>query len=318
MTDCLACKGKGEVDGIGPRECFVPRRGWCYVDVDYPSLELRTLAQVCYVVLGRSTLGDLYQKDPNADPHSMFGARLLGCSYEEALKRKEDKKDVDADDARQAGKVCNFGLPGGLGARRLCDYAYKSYGVRMKDLCTGQAFDPDDPRAVKVAEGHKANWEATWPEMDRRDPQGYFAWIRSLHDPRTDLYRMEAPVTGVVRAGMTYTECANNPFQHLGAACAKRGLWLVDDACWDPTSVLFGAHIANFIHDQLLVEVPCDIWGPDRTHAAAWEVARLFEAGAREFLPDVPIPVDPILTSCWSKKAKAVKDSQGRLKVWTP
>src|SRR5690606_10654644 len=47
----------------GDRECWIPPEGYVFVDCDYPQLELFCLAQVCYWVLGYSTLGEAFTRE---------------------------------------------------------------------------------------------------------------------------------------------------------------------------------------------------------------------------------------------------------------
>jgi DNA polymerase-1 len=223
-------------------------------------------------------------------------AQVLGIPYAEAVARYK-AKDHAAVEARQVGKVANFGFPGGLGAARFVYFAHKSYGV-----------DVTEHRAA----GLKGQWLKAWPEMHE-----YFARIRGLETPRG--YRLRHLYTEVTRAGMTYTAACNSPFQHLGAACAKRGLVEVQRRAYnDPGSVIYGARTCNMVHDQILVEVPHLAWGAKRTHEAAHEVARLFALGAQKYLKHVQIDVEPLLSLCWSKRAEPTHDQEGNLVPWRP
>lgn len=279
---------------LGIRECFIPRDGWCFLDADFPGLELRTLAETCYTWLGCSKLGDALNE--GLDPHTVVGAQIAGISYEEGLRLYEALDEKFIDD-RGAGKVGNFGLPGGLGADTFVDYAFKAYGVRL-------SLD----RAKEV----KQSWQESWPEM-----MSYHKLIKSMKDPETGFYMIEHVGSGIVRACSAFTKAANSPFQSLGASCAKRGLYYLTKAAYtDRKSPLFGARPVNFVHDQVIAEVPFEQWGPDRTDAAAKEFARLFAAGAQSFLRYVKISCKPVLMMNWSKKAKQVHDEQGRLIPW--
>jgi hypothetical protein len=303
-TGCQKCKGKGKIDCLGVRECFTPRPGWVFVDVDYPSLELRTLAQLCYEWLGRSTLGDLYNRDPDADPHAMMAALILGTTYED-IKARIAARDPAAIDARSLAKPANFGFAGGLGPQKFVDYAWRGYGIRLGNT---------EDEAIRKAAWLKEVWEATWPEMNRHDPCGYFGYIRAHEQNGT--YTLVMPYTGVICSNMRYTEACNRGFQHLGATCAKFGLVEVVKACYLPGTDLFGGRVANMIHDELLVELPMKEWGPDRTSNAANIVAELFAAGAKKVLTRVPIQCTPVLSTCWSKSAEPVFDEKGRLIPW--
>src|SRR5690606_24527505 len=75
------------------------------------------------------------------------------ADYIKAVKKKIKR-------ARDCAKVANFGLPGGLGAQSLVDYARASYGVI---ITLDDAYDL------------KKKWVQSWPEM-----QKYFNWINEL------------------------------------------------------------------------------------------------------------------------------------------
>lgn len=279
---------------LGVRECFVPRDGWCFLDADFPGLELRTLAETCYTWLGHSNLGDAL--NDGLDPHTVVGAQIAGISYEEGIRRYDALDETFVDD-RGAGKVGNFGLPGGLGVDTFVDYAFKAYGVRL-------TLD----RAKEV----KESWQQAWPEM-----VPYHKLIKSKKDYETGYYIIEHVGSGIVRACSAFTKAANSPFQSLGASCAKRGMYYVTKTAYSDTkSPLFGARPVNFVHDQVIAEVPYLQWGPDRTDAAAKEFARLFAAGAQSYLKFVKISCKPVLMMNWSKKAKQVHDEKGRLIPW--
>ena len=144
------------------------------------------------------------------------------------------------------------------------------------------------------------------PEMFRRAVEG--------RKPSAGLQRAVASLvgrdsvftlTGRLRAGATYTARHNTIFQGLTSDGAKLGLWRVWRA---------GFRVVNFIHDQLLVEVPAG--GDLRT--AAEQIKAEMIAGMREVIPDVAVDVDYAATSRWWKGAKAVFDRKGRLLLWEP
>src|SRR5262249_33968679 len=105
------------------------------------------------------------------DPHCYTAAMLLGMVLEEflALESKEDevttngvtqkKKGYWYKKFRQSAKPVNFGVPGGLGAPSLVDYARGSYGVT---LTLEEAREKRD-RLINVV----------YPELNERD--GYLA-----------------------------------------------------------------------------------------------------------------------------------------------
>jgi len=110
----------------GIREMVIPPTGNVLMGADYNCLELRTLAQVCLNRYGKSSLADVFAR--GVDVHAMTAADFLGLRYDEFLQLK--KTDPERyKQARQQAKAVNFGVPGGLGATTLVEYAQKTYGV---------------------------------------------------------------------------------------------------------------------------------------------------------------------------------------------
>ncbi len=276
----------------GIREAFIPRPGHVFLQADFPSLELFSLAQSCMTTVGRSMLAEALNK--GVDPHTALAANILALTYEEAVSLRK-AKNKDLDNARQTAKVANFGLPGGLGAARLVHFAHKSYGVTLTE-----------GRAKEL----KEQWLIRWPEM--RD---YFAHINKLCKTKDKLATVVSVFTGRVRGGCSYTAGCNNYFQALGADCAKQAMWLVAKAQYtEPSSPLYGTRTVAFVHDELILEAK---EGP-QNHEAAFELARLMSVAACEYLPDVPIPaerIEPQIMRRWSKDATQVWKN-GRLVPW--
>jgi predicted small secreted protein len=291
---------------VGIRECFIPRPGKVFAQADYPTLELRTLAQACYDLLGKSRLGDMI--NAGSDPHLAFGAEMLGLSYDDAKKIHKNKNHPrykEVDDARQVGKVFNFGRPGGLGASRkkdgteptLCTFARKTYGIEL---------------TVEQVTKYGQAWFATFPEM--RD---YFDHVGKL----TDNPKKEARVTqlrsGRIRGGCTYTAACNTYFQGLGADAAKAAGYAITKACYvDRKSPLFGSRLVAMIHDEFIIETADN----DQAHDAAFEMSRIMREEANRWVPDCPfVDIEPQLMRLWSKDAEALYHPETkRLVPWEP
>lgn len=316
----------------GARESFMPREGFIYGSCDVDQLELRTLAQACIRLLGASVLGDVINS--GKDPHTMLAVELWNASgrptisYERGMELKGGhnctREDADLfDNLRQTAKVANFGLPGGLGAAKLVLFARKSYGV---DLGQGAG----EEAAVRAAKELKRKWLAQWPEMAL-----YFEYVNSLKNPQTDLYNLVQLFSERIRGGARYTAACNSFFQGLGADATGRGGWYVARAAYaEPKAALFGCRPVNYVHDDLLNEIPLrnaiqvEVEYKGRTVVtiedaqasdAAKEMARLFVKGINEFLPDVPATAEPLLTRIWSKGAKRLTNKQtGHILVWSP
>lgn len=280
----------------GIRECFVPRAGHVYFQADYPSLELRTLAQACMSLVGHSELAKVLNAD--VDPHTSLAAEILGIPYDECKARLKAEKDLPkgsqkpCDNARQTAKVANFGFPGGLGYKSLISFARKSYKVILSE---------DQARDLK------RRWLARWPEM-----REYFDFVARLTDEDRPVVQL---FSNRIRRGCTYTSACNTYFQGLGADCSKLAGWEVSKRCYleHLKSPLFGSRIVNFVHDEIIGECLDN----DQAHDVATELAKVMKDAANRLLPDVPfIDVEPALMAYWSKNAKTIRDENGRLKVW--
>lgn len=285
------------------------------------------------------------QGDP-MDPHLMMAANMLGLPYleakarhkaekkarseayefftgqrpdasgrfiprplskEEALKRASDSVPTPVDDARQAGKVADFGFPGGLGLEKLVLFARKAYKVDL--LVEPDPAQPGKPNAREL----KRTWLATFPEFRR-----YFDRIGNMAGADGTI-TLRHYFSGRVRGGATYTAACNSFFQGLGADATGNAMFRVSEACYVETPCvkcsgagcewcrssgvcpLFGTRIVNYIHDEIMIE--CE---EDRGHEVAHELVRLMIEGAAPYLPDVPASAEPKLMRFWSKDAKQV------------
>lgn len=268
----------------GVRECFVPRPGCCFVSADYSGIELYTWAEVCLARLDESTLAD--ELRAGTDPHLTIASEIIGKPYDWC---KANKKAPEVDLARQTGKVLNFGCPGGIGAERLAFAAKNQYGVDL---------------SVERAKELRDLWWAVRTEM-----RAYSRYIASITDSGGVLEHL---YSGRYRGDISYTEACNSLFQGLASDIAKSAGFLVARACYaDPTSTLYGCRIVNFVHDELILEVPLG-----REHEAAAELVRLMNQSAAMWLRKVPIPkIEADAMMRWSKKVVPLF-VEGRLVPW--
>ena len=263
----------------GIREAFVPRPGMVFLATDYGGLELHTIAQVCLILFGHSALA--VALNAGRDPHTEIAARILGLSYEDAITFKKENPDAFKN-ARQTGKVANFGIPGGLGVKSLVDYARSNYGVTLSH---------------NEAHALKRLYFEQWPEV-----RELHSHINGLQGPDGS-YEFEHVISRRMRGGMSYTAACNATFQGLGSDAARAGLVAVCEACYnDPSSVLYGSRPVAFIHDEIITESPDD----GMIHERITEHARLMQAGADRYLPDVPSKTESVAMRFWSKAAKQV------------
>lgn len=135
------------------RQAFVASPGYLLLIVDYAYIELCTLAAHTLHRYGWSAMADVIKT--HVDPHAHTGAMMSGVPLEEFLTWKGNDAVFDGstlkdryDQARQAAKPVNFGVPGGLGAKSLMNYARNTYKVAMtleeakarRDLLTKKAY----------------------------------------------------------------------------------------------------------------------------------------------------------------------------------
>jgi hypothetical protein len=321
----------GEEVGLDPRQCFMPRPGTVFWDVDFTGLELACVADVTYKLFGHSLHRELY--NAGVDLHGYLGAQLaLGSDQDPqaleftqecrtkgiltqpmevykfflTLKKSEDKTLAKFfKHFRNFAKPVGLGFPGGLGAATMVDFARKTYGVILTE---------------EMAKFFKMLWLETYPEMVL-----FFKHInqessdsRNFDDDGDSLYMYRSPL-GMVRSGATYCAAANGEsMQSPGAEAATRAAFHVSRACYDPSrdSVLLGARPIAFVHDQVVGETTRDreLWVPQ-----CMEVARLMCAGAEEVLTSIKMRTDEAhLTAKWSKASGPTFDEQGTMIPWTP
>ena len=271
----------------GFRDCFIPREGKVFASIDYSSLELATLAQVCLHLFGYSQLADLI--NGGTDPHLWFAAKLAGISYEEAVALK-DSGDPMIKERRQNAKIANFGLPGGLGVNTLVVYA-KGFGVNL-------SFNEADD-LIK-------SWKSSFPEMKE-----YFKMMSNADRSTGGSFTLQQLGSNRVRGGCFYTSGCNTLFQGLAADGAKAAMWdLTKQMYIDRRSPLYGVRCWAFIHDEFLFEGPeetAHIWAP---HASTIMVDAM-----RRFTPDINIEAEPALMTRWFKSAES-KYVDGKLVPW--
>ncbi|MBF0363239.1 MAG: hypothetical protein HQK49_19610 [Oligoflexia bacterium] len=112
--------------------------GSVLVSADYSQIELRTLAQITYWKFGYSKMLELINS--GVDLHSYFASKITGKPIDQ----------VSSED-RQKAKICNFGLPGGLGLEAFISFAKNNYNLLLSE---GEATEL------------KQEWLNTYPEVD--------------------------------------------------------------------------------------------------------------------------------------------------------
>lgn len=267
----------------GVRECFIPREGFEFVDTDYSTAELRSLAQFMLGIEAKpqSTvpMAKLFQADKYADPHLHLAASIQGISVDEA-ERLLAAGDKTIKQARQDAKAANFGFPGGMGVDRFIA------SERKKFIESGGAAGGlyDKKKAQELRAGY----------MDRWDMQPYFGWVAAQVDDGHGLF--QSAVSKRLRSGCGFSDGANNGFQSMTADGAKAALWDLVKAMYLAGGALGGCYLVNFIHDETLIEVP-----KGYGQAAGDVVASIMVEAMQRYTPDIPAVAEPQVMERWKK-----------------
>jgi len=296
------------------RQCYQARPGMLLCSVDYSQAELGTLAQTTFDLLGHSTLREILCA--GVDAHAFLGAQLAFELDEDFGKVCRKNNSLRADQIYEAFILCKdksnqqsiqqfylhyrtfakptgLGYPGGLGPKTFVLYAKTNYGLRI---------------SLETAQQLRNVWFNTFPEM-----REYFEWIQeNCQDPsHPDKFAYISPM-GMYRANCSFPSIANGKgLQTPAGEGAKLAIWLVQRACYDSSekSILYGCSLLNFLHDELIVEVPDD----HKAERRANEVSKLMIEAMKEICIDVPVKAEPTLMYRWDKFAEPSFNQEGNL-----
>jgi len=272
----------------GVRECVIPRAGKVFVAADLDTVELRALAQCCLEMVGHSEMAAALQR--GEDLHTALAAEIMGITYAQATALLASN-DAAAEDGRDTGKRVNFGLPGGMGAKKFAITCINSGAPLIKD--PNAPFEDHVKRAAQLRE----IWFKRWPEMR--------PYLRNAGDITGDFgsCQVEQPWSGRIRGGLDYCSCANTYFQGRVADGTKLALWRLAWACYvDKNNILYGSRLVLFLHDEVILECPEEI-----AHLCADEIVKILCGAVQEVIPDIPITSKPVIMRRWFKGAKPVK-----------
>jgi hypothetical protein len=116
----------------GFREMYTAHPGYLLVTIDYNFIELCTLAQICEMRYGDSTLARVIRE--GVDPHAYTASIFSKLEFSEFMKYKDSPLEEERTFykvQRQKAKAINFGIPSGLSSRGLEEYARSAYGVEF-------------------------------------------------------------------------------------------------------------------------------------------------------------------------------------------
>ena len=242
-------KTKGDREGL--RGIYVARPGHKFISADYPTLELFTLAQTMYDMGIDGPLRETLNS--GVDIHTRTAALMNHCEESEVDKAQ-----------RQVAKMCNFGLPGGMGAKAFLasaqadgydDWTYwEARGIRQRWLNTywdvAQYLKQLDLNPWDYYRGNGSRLcKLRWLQSIGVDIEGgddfpsNFEILQTLQDGR--LYTATLS-TGRVIPDRRYSMVANCFFQGLGADIITRAFNTLSEECWSVCAV---------VHDSIMLEV---------------------------------------------------------------
>jgi hypothetical protein len=285
------------------RQMYVPKPMHLFASIDYSQLELCSLAQHCFIEYGHSRMMDLI--NAKIDLHSWFAGKTMGIindenDYDGTPESRERVMPLieliksEHTKQRKNAKASNFGFPGGMSAETF--------------LKTQRGYGNIDITIEECAD-LRESWFQFFPEMNQH-MQPLSDIVTEYDRKRFDndyvrLYQAKNS-QGVKRRKCTYNSACNFPFQSLAALGAKRALWAV----WRSK---YGKYMVNFIHDEILFELPMETAAED-----VLAIQEIMEDAMKEVIPDVRIEAEGCLMERWDKEAEPVYDLFGNLTIWQP
>lgn len=264
----------GKTDGT--RETLEPREGCVFLVSDVTAMEAHFWAQYCIDMRWGSTLAEML--NAGVDIHRRLGSMVLDKS--DAAITKEE---------RDVMKPGNYGFMGGMGVDTFILTQRKDSGVEY---------------TIEFAERLKD----AWLKMTAPASTEFFKHINKLCRSASGKGTLQHPRTGAWRTAY-YCALANFTFQHPSAIGVKRALCQSQyEAYADRQSPLYGARMVNAIHDEAVYECL-----ESRAADAAERLGTIMAEGVNSLLPDVPTTAPPLVTRVWSKKAKAIRNPEGKL-----
>jgi hypothetical protein len=258
------------------RKIYRARKGCQFVIADYSTLELYTLAHVMHCMGIRGRLMESLLS--GVDVHTQTAALMYGKGVENV-----------AADERQAAKVANFGLPGGMGVRRFWLQSKvmnlgwdrkKAYEIRNRWFAAYpdireylNTFEVNPYKQLKPPGMDTTEWlerlgfdpEETWPsafELTRRINKGA-------------VYTVVLP-TGRTIPDRRYSAAANAFFQGTGADVITEAF---NNCC------VAGLNVVAVVHDSITVESKT-VWAQGDGRI----LTKCMEAALRTVCPSVPVP----------------------------
>lgn len=201
-------------DDLSMKDCFTADSGNVLIGADYSQIELRVAAELS----GDPVMRSAFLED--VDLHRKIAALISGIPEQEITKDSEE---------RQAGKIFNYSLLFGAGARSTAHRAKREYGVDM---------------TLEEAEKGVEAFRTLYPV--------YRTWQLLTTEAAKDEMLSRTPVGRLRRLPKEgwYTRSLNTPIQ--GGAGE-----VILTALVELQTKLGGlARIVNCVHDEILIEAP--------------------------------------------------------------
>jgi DNA polymerase I-like protein with 3'-5' exonuclease and polymerase domains len=339
--------------GSKVREAVIPAPGYLFLCIDYAAIELRTLAAVCQARFGFSKLADVIRS--GTDPHSYTAAMFAGVGLDEFKQLPDAKQLRQQAKAVNFGLPAGLGAASLVTYARfsygvvmtleqatqfrtmLTETVYPELALYLSEdpaqlLAISLQADLTAVRATlnkqwqygllrRVIGGHKTKADGTpytestlgsvWEKLGQLNRNPALAEAIALRDTTeaSPLHRLlHSPVatpTGRIRGQVAFTAARNTPFSGLAADGAKLAMWNL---------LLAGYRVAAFIHDEFVIELPLDA---DHTREAE-RVNGICCSSMQRVVGNIPVACEYSLTDRWYKQATAVRDADGKLRVWQP
>jgi len=246
------------------------------------------MAQVQKTLFGKTSLGEYL--NAGEDVHLKVAANVLKIPYEEALQRYR-AGDEEVAKARKNAKPVNFGGMGGMGAKTF----------RLTRLKEGEVWEIREIKEVQKA------WKEAQPELN-----DFFAL--AAHEIKNGPCMIKTIGWGRLRTVHTYSQNCNTKFQGPTSDGAKNAVCEVVRQCYvDTESPLYGCRLVNFVHDELILEIPDD---PKMYETRMQRLCQVMIDEYNRITPDYPVKVDPVFMRRWSKKAELIRDGKGNIVPW--
>jgi len=311
------------------RNCFIPRKGYKIVSIDYAGLELASTAHQLNSLLGMHDMLDTINSgEEPVDMHSMLAYRLMNLKEKTKETYKSfvsKKKEAPYKDYRQLAKPINLGFPGGIGydtmrtllardnifpkLQVLESSPFENQLTWKRSRCRKEGY-PVRIRRVEEKKfeliydelvGLKQELFGLYPDLEYFLKNGHLNFLTGNHKmmkneygewEKEPMYGFE--VQGFNRDWCTYTQLCNGLLMQSPAAIgAKKAMVEIIRRFSGDKRI----HPLAFIHDEIVFEVLTN----DEMYAIIEEISEIMIDKMQSVLKDVRITVEAEAFDYWKK-----------------